>query len=99
MEDRVASLESMLGRMDAGCLFIGSGVEIYGELIREKLGGLARFADRNQNKLRAETVCRIAMHKIQTGDMDSEIPLTPHYIRKSDAEIAGGPRKYSQSSS
>jgi tRNA threonylcarbamoyladenosine biosynthesis protein TsaB len=99
MADRVASLESVLDRMVDGCLFIGSGVGIYEELIRKRLGGLARFADQHLNKLRAETVCRIAMHKIQTGDMDSETPLTPRYIRKSDAEIAVRTHEHSQSSS
>ena len=88
MGDRVISPEDLIARLDAPCLFIGNGVTIHRKVIQRKLGANALFARTGMNTIRAETVGRIAAQQIVTRDMESPSLLIPHYIRKSDAEIA-----------
>jgi tRNA threonylcarbamoyladenosine biosynthesis protein TsaB len=88
IEDHVSSPEKMLYRIDAPCLFVGNGAQVYGELIEEKLGAHAMFAGAILNNIRAETVGRIAMRRVQTKDHKNFNQLIPQYIRKSDAQIS-----------
>jgi tRNA threonylcarbamoyladenosine biosynthesis protein TsaB len=90
IEEHVSPLEKVLYRIEAPCLFVGSGAQVYGKLIGEKLGAHAMFAGEILGKIRAETVGRIAMQRIQTKDYENLNQLIPHYVRKSDAQISSG---------
>lgn len=93
IEEHVAPLESLLHRIDAPCFFVGKGAQVYAELIEEKLGERAMFTEMILNKVRAETVGRIATQRIQTKNRENLNQLNPHYIRKSDAEMNSGEQK------
>jgi tRNA threonylcarbamoyladenosine biosynthesis protein TsaB len=93
IEEHVSSIEHVLSRIDAPCLFVGNGVQVYGDLIEEKLGTQAMFSGTILNKTRAESVARIAMQRIQTKGHENLNQLAPHYIRKSDAEVNSDKQK------
>lgn len=69
------------------CLFVGSGAVIYHDLIAEKLGDRARFAQSTRHNIRASTVALLALKRFQNGEVGGIAELVPHYIRKSDAEL------------
>lgn len=96
MEDHVSQLEKMLCRIDAPTVFVGKGAQAYEKLIGKKLGAHAMFAGAMPGKIRAETVGRIAVRRIQTRDHENLNQLIPCYIRRSDAEIGSGSPKSAQ---
>ncbi|MBI5556575.1 MAG: tRNA (adenosine(37)-N6)-threonylcarbamoyltransferase complex dimerization subunit type 1 TsaB [Deltaproteobacteria bacterium] len=68
-------------------LFIGDGLSIYGDLLREKLGELAILAPEQLYYARAASIGFLALphwHRKEFLDPASCVPL---YVRASDAEI------------
>jgi tRNA threonylcarbamoyladenosine biosynthesis protein TsaB len=68
-------------------VFVGDGVETYGELIAERLGHKALFAPPHLNCLRGSTVAELGLQHIKKGEKDDISSLVPIYVRRSDAEI------------
>jgi tRNA threonylcarbamoyladenosine biosynthesis protein TsaB len=69
------------------CVFVGSGVQVYQDLIRQELGANALIAQPNCHIIRASTVAYLGMKRLENDDVDDINALVPHYIRKSDAEL------------
>ncbi len=65
-------------------VFLGDGVPVYREYIKEKLGDKAFFAPAPCNMQRASSIARLAV--IKAGEAENYHGLTPFYIRKSQAE-------------
>jgi tRNA threonylcarbamoyladenosine biosynthesis protein TsaB len=91
--EQVSSIEDLLVKIDAPCVFVGNGALIHEELIQKEYGITALQTGTTLNKIRAETIGSIAMHKIQTKGHENLSALVPHYIRQSDAEINAGRKK------
>lgn len=68
-------------------IFLGDGVEVYGELIEEHLGAKALFAPPHLRFLRGTTVAERGLQRIMQGERDDISSLVPIYVRASDAEI------------
>ena len=68
-------------------IFLGDGVEAYGELIEERLGAKALFAPPHLRFLRGSTVAEIGLQRFKKGENDNISSLVPIYVRPSDAEI------------
>jgi tRNA threonylcarbamoyladenosine biosynthesis protein TsaB len=68
-------------------IFLGDGVEAYGELIKERLGAQALFAPPHLRFLRGSTVAEIGLQRFKKGEQDDISSLVPIYVRPSDAEI------------
>jgi tRNA threonylcarbamoyladenosine biosynthesis protein TsaB len=68
-------------------IFLGDGVEVYGELIKERLGAKALFAPPHLRFLRGSTVAEIGLQRFKRGEQDDISSLVPIYVRPSDAEI------------
>ncbi len=68
-------------------LFIGDGSSLYKDLLRDKLGDLADFADPDIYFPRATAIGFLALRKWSTQDFLNPINAVPTYIRASDAEI------------
>lgn len=66
-------------------VFLGDGVAVFKDTIKEELGDLALFAPENACEQRASSVCMAAFAKIEKIG-DKEEKLAPFYIRKSQAE-------------
>ena len=84
--DSAAEPGQWLEQIQRLCLFVGDGALVYGEMIREALGGLALFAPPYMNRVRASVVAYIGLKQILDGRIADIGSLAPHYIRKSDAE-------------
>lgn len=69
------------------CVFVGSGAMIYRDVITEKLGDHACFAQPAQHIIRASTVALLALKRFENGEVGEIAEWVPHYIRKSDAEL------------
>lgn len=68
-------------------LFLGTGVDVFGEIIRMKLGDRAVFPDASFHQIRARHVAELGYQRLFQDRADETVSLTPTYIRKSDAEI------------
>jgi tRNA threonylcarbamoyladenosine biosynthesis protein TsaB len=68
-------------------VFLGDGVEVYGDLIKEHLGEQALFAPVHLRFLRGTTVAELGLKRIKQGEKDDIVSLVPIYVRQSDAEI------------
>jgi tRNA threonylcarbamoyladenosine biosynthesis protein TsaB len=68
-------------------IFLGDGVEVYGELIKERLGAKALFAPPHLRFLRGSSVAEIGLQRFKRGEQDDISSLVPIYVRPSDAEI------------
>lgn len=65
-------------------IFLGDGVPVYGEYIKEQLGEKAVFAPPSCNAQRASALASIAMGKLE--DKKSCYEVMPFYLRKPQAE-------------
>jgi tRNA threonylcarbamoyladenosine biosynthesis protein TsaB len=83
--------EQAAAKIEAPCLFIGDGAQLYRDRIRERLGPLARFAPEGDHSIRAATVGRMARQVLDAGGGCTPGRLVPQYIRRSDAELKLGP--------
>ncbi|MBW2038286.1 MAG: tRNA (adenosine(37)-N6)-threonylcarbamoyltransferase complex dimerization subunit type 1 TsaB [Deltaproteobacteria bacterium] len=74
-------------------IFLGDGVRVYGELIKERLGERAFFAPPHLRFLRGTMVAELGLQRIMEGERDDISSLVPIYVRPSDAEIRWVKRK------
>jgi tRNA threonylcarbamoyladenosine biosynthesis protein TsaB len=86
-EEMVSAPGDMLAGIREPCVFVGSGVRLYQEMIKTQLGERAYFAPENQNIIRAATVARLGLRRFDHQTTDDIDRLVPHYVRKSDAEL------------
>jgi tRNA threonylcarbamoyladenosine biosynthesis protein TsaB len=68
-------------------VFLGNGVQVYGEFIRGHLGEKALFAPPHLRFLRGSTVAELGLGRIMQGEQDDISSMVPIYVRPSDAEI------------
>ena len=67
-------------------IFVGDGVKVYGDYIKERLGGHALLAPASALRQRASSIAMLAMEKAKRGETQSYSELVPFYLRKSQAE-------------
>jgi tRNA threonylcarbamoyladenosine biosynthesis protein TsaB len=85
--EQVARPENAFGGLKESCLFVGNGALLYKHIIQEKLGRFASFAPMPHNTIRASTVGYLSMGKFKSKNIDKIENFSPHYIRRSDAEM------------
>ncbi len=86
-DEQVTCPEKVLDGMKEACCFVGNGALLYKSQILEKLGDFASFAPMVHNTIRASTVARLSMEKFKNNNTDNIQEFSPHYIRRSDAEL------------
>ncbi|MFQ5483918.1 MAG: tRNA (adenosine(37)-N6)-threonylcarbamoyltransferase complex dimerization subunit type 1 TsaB [Desulfobacterales bacterium] len=87
-EEQVLTPQQALSRIKEPCIFFGQGAKTYQKVIKEEKGDFAYFPSPSQNILRASTVAFIGMDRFKKKMTDDISDFIPHYIRKSDAELA-----------
>lgn len=94
-EDTVCAPQWILDRSQdlghGGCLFIGDGTNVYGELIRARCGDHAVISLGDSYPSTAYSVASIAAERVKRGDFDPPGLLTPLYLRPSEAEVKKRP--------
>jgi tRNA threonylcarbamoyladenosine biosynthesis protein TsaB len=91
-DDCAIEPEKWLKQIEQPCLFVGDGIAVYGDLIKEALGERALFAPPHLNSVQASAVAAAGMKQIVEGRDADVAALEPYYIRQSDAEMNGGDR-------
>lgn len=84
--ESVAEPEKVLAMVQGSAVFVGNGAVIYRRMLVENLGESAHFTQDLHNTIRAATVARIALSRMESEGCDAA-DITPVYLRKSDAEI------------
>ena len=87
IEENVLTPLAAISDIDEPCIFIGNGAMIYRDMLLDKMGKLAHFAHPIQHTIRASTVGFIGMDNLKNAEVKDIYTLSPHYIRKSDAEL------------
>lgn len=85
--DQVVSPHNFFAARQAPCLFIGDGVERYGELLQTQGGPLARLLPFSSHHPRGGIVALMAWERLSQSDGDEIGALTPTYVRKPEAEF------------
>ncbi len=86
-KDRVLPPEDLALQIVEKTLFLGNGLETYGELFRRKLGPKAILAPPEFSLPRAVNVARLSLEEFQKGRTLDVFSFAPAYLRRSEAEI------------
>ena len=91
-EDLVSSAEAIIERvaaLDGGepCLFIGDGIQSYGQLITAALGGRSRVTLGEGYPSTACAVAQLGEARIARQERDPVGAMVPRYLRPSEAEL------------
>lgn len=88
-KQKAVKVEELIGDLNAlgqEVIFLGDGVPVYADLIREKIEVPYSFAPAHVNKQRAGTVGALGMVLYQRGQVQSAAEHQPEYLRVSQAE-------------
>jgi tRNA threonylcarbamoyladenosine biosynthesis protein TsaB len=77
----------LLKRINEKALFLGNGVNPYGDLIRRELGSMAHIAHSPFNFVHGAVVAQLGRQNLKKGEYLDLEGFTPQYLRKSDAEL------------
>ncbi len=80
--------EIFVRQINTPCVFIGSGAQLYRQIIENRLGDLAHYMPPDQDIIRASSVAFLSLKRFKAKDTETAANLIPHYIRKSDAELS-----------
>jgi len=67
-------------------IFLGDGVPVHEEKIKDELSINASFAPVHLNMQKASSIGALALRRLQKGDLDDYLSFAPFYLRKSQAE-------------
>lgn len=87
LDEQVVSPAVAIEGIDETCFFIGDGALKYRRMIAGELGERASFALSFQNILRASAILYLSQFKFTKNQADNAATLSPHYLRKSYAEL------------
>ncbi len=88
-EDKAVKLSELLAELkekNLNVLFLGDGIFVHREYIKEELGSAAHFAPPNLNMNMAGSVAYLGAKAFERGDIIGYAELTPVYVRLSQAE-------------
>jgi tRNA threonylcarbamoyladenosine biosynthesis protein TsaB len=90
LSDHVLAPQQLLEQITESCLFLGDGVETYGELIRHHHGALAQLLPFTVYHPRGSVIAQMAWERLRTGDSDALQSLVPAYVRPPEAVVKRG---------
>ena len=85
----IAELLDKIPASQEGVYFLGDGVKVYGQLLKESLAGRCHTVPKNLVVPRGSTVAQLGLDKWQAGlPKTNFLDIQPFYLRKSEAELA-----------
>lgn len=84
---QVASPAALLEQIQKPCYFLGTGARMYRQLISDRLGSEAMFAEKDLDRIQSGIIAKLARPQLQIAGKQQLPVLSPYYIRRSDAEI------------
>lgn len=85
--------EELAQKIKQPTIFVGDGVNVYGDFLTETLGSLALFAPEHIIFPRAASIGKLALSKFSQNQFLDPSSAVPLYIRASDAEIQRNKKK------
>lgn len=82
----VTELSNYLNSLGESVIFLGDGVPVYQELLKEKLGIPYQFAPAHVNRQRGGAVAALGAVYFMEGKIETAAEHRPDYLRKSQAE-------------
>ena len=82
----LSELLEELKRREERVVFLGDGVPVHRETIKEELGERAEFAPKNADRQRASSIAELALQALERGEGQDAEAFVPFYLRKSQAE-------------
>ena len=82
----IDELIEVLGDRGEEVLFVGDGIDVYADTIRQKMTVPFSFAPAHMNKQRAGSVAAAAKKRYEEGIYTSGDDFAPEYLRQSQAE-------------
>lgn len=101
-EPDVAAVETVLGKVNAlgeQMVYVGDGVPVFEQVIREKSAGRFRLADAAERYQRGASVAKLGSLLFEKKQVVAAENFTPVYLRKSQAEREREEKEGKQSSS
>ncbi len=83
------SVEDIAGRLNAlgrEVIFLGDGVPVYREMLKELITVPYQFAPAHLNRQRASAIAALAMEYVRAGKLETAEEHRPEYLRMSQAE-------------
>jgi len=88
--EQALSPRALADAIDTPCTFVGEGVDVYGDLLRELLGERALLLPPGALPPLGGTVAQMGWERLQAGEEASLAELEPLYVRPSEAECKAG---------
>lgn len=88
-EDRALSIDELCEELkdsERKIIFLGDGLPVFADKIKDELGDKAVFAQRMQRMNLAASVAEIGYEKYLSGELTGYDELSPQYLRLSQAE-------------
>lgn len=82
----IYELIDILKEKNEQVIFVGDGVNVFKDIIKEKMSNLSQFGMQYNLLNKASFVAQLAIEKYNSGYVDDYMTLTPIYLRKSQAE-------------
>lgn len=79
--------EDLLKGIRRKTIFAGTGVAVYGEIIKQKMKERCLFPPPHLHRLHPQVIATLALEKLKKGEKTDPTSLVPFYIRPSDAEL------------
>ncbi len=71
----------LLKKIKSKVIFLGDGIEVYGDLIRKRLGGKAVFAPKSRRLPNASSIAELGLRKLRRSKKTELLTLRPIYVR------------------
>lgn len=82
----ICELAEELNGMGERVIFLGDGVPVYEEILRERMAVPYSFAPAHANRQRGASVAALGAHYYEMGKTESAAEHAPDYLRKAQAE-------------
>ncbi len=84
---QVMAPDMLIDQISEKTVMLGDGLNIYGELFKQKLGDLVLFVNNSQRLPRASIIAELGLLKLKAKEVSDLASSEPLYIRRADAEI------------
>lgn len=87
MPDTAISPDNLINKIKEPTIFLGDGIKVYGNLIKDTLKDTAVIAPAHLWQIKASSVGLLALKKFKRGNIDSPESIRLNYLRPSEAEM------------
>lgn len=83
----VLALEKLVAKIPEEVIFLGPGLEVFGERLKELYKGKPHFVEGEKNLPSGTAVAFLGMEKLKCSEFEDLEKMEPFYVRKSEAEL------------